>query len=176
MRSADDHLATETGPASAGLIEAMVLTPDDWPRWRELRLAALAEAPEAFGSALDQWSGAGDTEERWRSRLEEVPLNLVLLRAGLPVGMVAATHTEAGQPVHLISMWVAPHARGRGVGDEAIREVLGWAGRAHPGSEVGLSVKPGNAAAIRLYRRHGFVDVGPSPDDSDERWMTRPAP
>lgn len=46
-----------------------MLTPDDWPIWRELRLAALAEAPQAFGSRLADWQGEGDREERWRDRL-----------------------------------------------------------------------------------------------------------
>jgi len=38
-----------------------------------------------------------------------------------------------------------------------------------------LSVKMDNDHAIRLYERHGFVDVGPSPDDSSERLMLHPA-
>ena len=53
-----------------------MLDPDDWQLWRELRLAALAEAPDAFGSTLAEWSGAGDTEQRWRTRLHGVALNL----------------------------------------------------------------------------------------------------
>jgi ribosomal protein S18 acetylase RimI-like enzyme len=38
---------------------------------------------------------------------------------------------------------------------------------------VVLSVKTGNDHASRLYRRHGFVDAGPSLDDPDERLMRR---
>ena len=59
------------------VIEAVVVTSDGWRLWRELRLAALAEAPAAFGSTLAEWSGAVDTEQRWRARLEDVALNLV---------------------------------------------------------------------------------------------------
>ena len=51
------------------MIDILVLTPDDWPTWRELRLAALAEAPGAFGSRLADWQGDGDREQRWRDRL-----------------------------------------------------------------------------------------------------------
>jgi hypothetical protein len=82
-----------------------------------LRLAALAEAPAAFGSTLSDWSGPGDTEERWRARLASVAHNIVL---------------------------------------------------EHGGSPAVLSVKP---TTIRLYRRHGFTDVGPSPNDPDERLL-----
>lgn len=51
------------------VIELRVLTPDHWPAWRELRLAALAEAPYAFGSRLADWQGDRDREQRWRDRL-----------------------------------------------------------------------------------------------------------
>lgn len=50
-------------------VDVLVLTPDDWRLWRELRLAALADAPDAFLSRLADWQGAGDTEARWRARV-----------------------------------------------------------------------------------------------------------
>ena len=155
------------------MIETRVVDPDEWRVWRELRLAALADAPAAFCSTLAEWSGAGDTEQRWRARLHDVALNLVLVLNGAPVGMVSATAPDGEGQVELMSLWVAPAARGQGVGDEAVRQVLGWARQEYPAGRVVLYVKAANGHATRLYERHGFVDAGPSPDDPDERLMRR---
>jgi RimJ/RimL family protein N-acetyltransferase len=153
------------------VIEAINVTPDGWELWREMRLAALADAPLAFASTLAEWSGPADTEHRWRGRLEGVALNLVLTCDDEPVGMVSATAPDDVHPAELISMWVAPTGRGRGAGDEAIRQVVAWVRENFPTSDIELSVKTNNRHAIRLYARHGFVDAGPSPYGSDERLM-----
>lgn len=106
--------------------------------WRELRLAALAEAPAAFGSTLAEWTGAGDTAQRWRARLLSVPLNIVLTYNGEAAGMVSATAPGDDGAIELISMWVAPFARGRGVGDAAVRRVLAFAETVRGRSPVAL--------------------------------------
>jgi ribosomal protein S18 acetylase RimI-like enzyme len=157
------------------VIDVLVLKPDDWQLWRTLRLAALEEAPEAFSSTLSDWSGSGDTEHRWRARLAQVPLNLALTVDGEPVGMVSATAPGVDGEVEVISLWVAPAGRGRGVGDEAIRQVATWAQDQHLGCDLVLSVKTDNRSARALYERHGFLDDGPSPDDPGERRMRRGA-
>ncbi len=54
-------------------------------------------------------------------------------------------------------MWVAPFARGRGVGDALVHAVAAWA-RQQDAKRVTLAVYPDNAGAIALYRRNGFVD------------------
>jgi ribosomal protein S18 acetylase RimI-like enzyme len=71
----------------------------------------------------------------------------------------------------LISMWVAPEARGTGVGDALIEATCQWAREAGAG-ELRLDVKEDNVQAIRLYIRHGFVDVGPS-GEGGERAMRK---
>lgn len=162
-----------TGWKIASVIDQHALSPDDWPLWRELRLAALADAPAAFGSTLPEWTGAADTEKRWRARLAEVALNVVLRLDDHPAGMVSATAPSPDGAIKLISMWVAPFARGHGVGDAAIEGVLNWARTEHGGTPVVLSVKALNEPATLLYRRHGFIDAGPSPDDPSERLMRR---
>jgi ribosomal protein S18 acetylase RimI-like enzyme len=73
--------------------------------------------------------------------------------------MASVTAIEPDGLVELISMWVAPFARGRGVGDALVTAALDWA-RERKASGVALAVLEGNERALALYRRHGFVDAG----------------
>ncbi|MGW2253884.1 N-acetyltransferase family protein [Kitasatospora sp. NPDC001660] len=142
------------------MLELRILSSDDWPVFRELRLAALAEAPYAFGSTLADWQGAGDHEARWRSRLE-IPgaLDLVAVLDGRPVAMATGVPSDEDPTVaELISMWVGPEARGQGVGDRLIAEIAGWA-TTQGHRTLKLSVMPGNDAAMALYRRNAFADT-----------------
>ncbi|MDI1462925.1 GNAT family N-acetyltransferase [Catellatospora sp. KI3] len=149
------------------MIEIQVLSPDDWPLWRELRLAALAEAPGVFGSTLADWSGAGDRADRWRARLElAASYNLIAHLDGVPVGMASGVPGEQPGHTELISMWVAPAGRGRGVAAALIGAVAAWS-RTQGVPELRLMVVVDNAAAIGLYRRCGFAGTGheqPMPD------------
>ncbi|BDM69620.1 N-acetyltransferase [Streptomyces nigrescens] len=143
------------------MIELQVLTADDWTVWRELRLAALTDAPSAFGSRLADWQGEGDREERWRGRLS-IPgsHHLVAVLDGKPVGMISGVPGPHSGVVELISMWVSKDARGQGVGDHLLRAVERWA-RQTRAAALHLAVMPGNAPAFALYRRNGFHDTGP---------------
>jgi ribosomal protein S18 acetylase RimI-like enzyme len=139
------------------VIELRELTSDDWRTWRELRLAALEEAPYAFGSQLADWVDA--EEERWRVRLE-LPgsRNFVAVVDGTPVGMASGVRTEENGVVELISMWIAPAGRGRGIGDQLMAQVEHWARDAHAHA-LQLSVADGNDQAHALYLRSGFIDT-----------------
>jgi GNAT superfamily N-acetyltransferase len=129
------------------VVDVVVVTAEDWRLRRELRRAELLEAPGAFGSTLAEWSGEGDTEARWRARLGDGALNLVLVLDGVPVGMVSALAPSADDTVELISLWIAPAARGRGVGDEAVRRVVAWASDKYPGA---LTYRDPRSPDVRL--------------------------
>lgn len=139
-------------------IELRRLRPDDWQVWRGLRLQALAEAPYAFSSKLADWQGRGDQESRWRARLGTVPFNIAGYLDRREAGMVSATAPE-DRITELISMWVAPAARGCGMGDALLGAVIEWAAEQRA-RRVMLRVFERNLPAINLYRRHGFVDAG----------------
>lgn len=75
--------------------------------------------------------------------------------------MVGA-YTPDGHPNvrHLVAMWVAPEARGSGVGAALVGEVVAWAGRSGATGVV-LGVTDPDGPARRLYGRAGFA---PTPD------------
>lgn len=156
------------------MIALRVLSPDDWRDWRELRLHALAEAPDAFGSRLADWQGAGDTEERWRGRLEWAPFNVIASLDDRPAGMASGA-TENGD-AHLLSMWVEGFARGQGVAEALIDAVADWA-RGTGADRLVLMVVEDNARAWAAYTRNGFTAIGPAVVDDDgkrEVPMARP--
>ena len=159
--SPDTGLSARAGCGNVHeMIETRVLAPDDWLIWRELRLEALSEAGYAFGSQLADWQGDGDREERWRARLAiSGSYNIVAMVDGRPVGMASGVPTDQDPVVELISMYVAPPGRGRGVGDHLVREVEQWARQAGAAT-LRLAVVEGNGNAWALYRRNGFRDTG----------------
>ena len=146
-------------------IELVRIGPEDWREFREVRLAALSDAPAAFGSRHDDWVDA--PEHRWRARLTDVPFTVVARGEHGPVGV--ASGAESRQAVELISMWVAPSQRGTGLARRLIDEVISWA-TAH-GRQTYLMVRDDNIGAIRAYARAGFIDHG-VPED----WPTDAPP
>jgi RimJ/RimL family protein N-acetyltransferase len=145
---------------------------DDWPLWRKLRLQALEESPDAFSSRLADWQGHGDTETRWRGRLSDVPFNIVAEWQDTAAGMASGTAVNPDGSVELISMWVAPFARGRGVGNVLVNAVIEWA-HEQQASRVTLGVLEGNERAVAFYRRNGFIPVGVSDGTVTEHRLAR---
>lgn len=152
--------------------EVRRLTEHDWQVWREVRFAALRDAPDAFYSTLEQ-EQAYD-EAKWRDLAKPAwGVKVVSLADDSPVGAVGAyVSEEVESAVELFGMWVSPAARGTGVSAELVREVMAWAnerGRA----EVRLWVGDGNDRARRLYVRVGFTPVDefyPHPRDRGARY------
>jgi hypothetical protein len=81
---------------SGQVIAVRTLSADDWRDWRALRLAALAEAPDAFGSRLGDWQGDGDREERWRARLTGPWHNVIAELDVRPAGMASGFLPDHG--------------------------------------------------------------------------------
>jgi GNAT superfamily N-acetyltransferase len=141
------------------------------------------DSPFAFGSTYDAEVKRQDVE--WSQRAKSAaggPLRATFFADGDgDVLGIAGGHrdTEHDQSVDLVSMWVAPAGRRRGVGRQLVEAVVAWAADTDSDA-VGLWVTRGNAPAEALYLALGFVATGedqalPSDPAKEEIRMTRSA-
>jgi ribosomal protein S18 acetylase RimI-like enzyme len=132
----------------------------DWKVLRELRLRALADAPDAFASTLEQ--EAAFPEQVWRQRVEgrEGSVTFIASEGGAGIGMVAifAVADPPGR-VHLVGMWVDPLHRRRGVAKALVERAVRGAQERQAG-EVVLWVADHNIPARTLYEQVGFRPTG----------------
>jgi GNAT superfamily N-acetyltransferase len=117
-----------------GDVRIRLVTREEWQRARELRLRALADAPDAFGSTRERERGLGhsgwiDWIEGWEGATNVM---FVAERDEGWIGMALGSRTGDEAEAHLYGMWVEPAWRARGVGAKLVERVLSWARRGAP--------------------------------------------
>ena len=136
--------------------ELRIVSGEDWEAFRVLRLRALADAPTAFGATLAE--AEAQPESVWRSRADG-PGPLVMAYDGdVPVAMGGLFVPPDSVESFVWGMWVAPEARGCGLGARILAALVDHARGLD--RSVLLHVTEGNDAARRLYEAHGFVGTG----------------
>jgi GNAT superfamily N-acetyltransferase len=129
----------------------------DEPILRELRLQALSDAPDAFGSTYQRELDRTTADwQRWLS-----PGVTFILEEPQGTSGIVAGGRDAADPavVHLMAMWVHPTIRGTGAGDRLVAAVLSWA-LTEGARVVRLDVAGSNIRARRFYERNGFRPTG----------------
>jgi ribosomal protein S18 acetylase RimI-like enzyme len=128
---------------------------------RQIRLLALKDTPEAFGTGYAQ--DAARSIESWQQWLITHP-SFGAFVGGDPRGMVSFSRQTAANLVHrgsLVAMYVTPDLRGTGAAAAIVEALLAHAGTLV--DQVHLSVNADNLRAVRFYRRMGFVEYGREP-------------
>ncbi|HZM23263.1 MAG TPA: GNAT family N-acetyltransferase [Anaerolineales bacterium] len=138
-------------------MEIQRLSIDEARRLRHIRLRALADTPDAFGSTYAEVAAHPLAE--WSKQLQEIA-TFVAVHDGKDLGLVrCASDEHHHDTAWLISMWVTPEARGQGVGNALIDAVIECA-RSSGASRLLLDVGDYNQQAIALYARKGFQPNG----------------
>ena len=123
---------------------------------RSIRLEALADSPEAFGSTYERELARTTADwQRWISKGATW-----IIDADEPRGIVAGAR-DSDDPgiVNLMAMWVHPVLRGGPAADALVGSVLSWAA-GEGAREVRLRIARGNHRAQRCYERNGFRLTG----------------
>jgi RimJ/RimL family protein N-acetyltransferase len=134
------------------------LSPDEWSRLCEIRLASLLESPEAFGSSYER--EIAFTEKEWR---ELFNLNSYLVASidGKDIAMMFLERLRGdfGATCWVGGCWSNPQYRGigalRSMFDyvDSVKDQRGW-------QIQGLGVFIVNESAIAAYERLGFKAMG----------------
>ena len=141
----------------------------EWKELREVRLRALADAPDAFASTLEREAAFPD--DVWRRRAQGGPAsaNFIVREDGVGVGTAAVISEPVPGRMQLVGMWVDPQHRHRGIAQALIGEAVRWS-REHQARELVAWVVEHNAAARTLYERVGF-----RPTDARQPLPSNPA-
>ena len=129
------------------------LTPEDWPRVREIYEDGIRSGDATFETEAPEW-------EAWDAAHPEV--RLVAERDGEIAGWAALAPVSercVHQGVAEVSVYVAESARGAGVGRTLLEQLVARS------EEAGIwtlqaGVFPENEASLSLHRACGFREVG----------------
>jgi ribosomal protein S18 acetylase RimI-like enzyme len=146
-----------------GSITIRLATVNDLQAFIALRLQALKDHPEAFGS--DYEDAIARPEEFWQQRLTETDYNAIYVAVSPDAELVAMTgisRYEGKKIQHnasIVSVYVHPAWRGLHLTEYLIEACVEWA-RRHDVRILRLGVAVTNSAAIRAYTRAGFAIYG----------------
>lgn len=134
---------------------------DDVHDFRNIRLSALKESPEMFGSIYDCEKKL--STQQFMKRLDSFTAFGAYIEEKI-VGLCVFKQEDGVKDAHkayLSSVFVEPEFRGLGVAEKLLQSVKNYA-REHV-EQIMLSVVDGNIAAIKLYEKQGFKIYGVEP-------------
>lgn len=137
-----------------------------WQEYRDLRLLALKEEPQAFGSVYKIELGQSDS--KWQNRLKDYQEGnqqwMVFARLDNElVGMVGAWQSSEdanNMQANLMATFVVLNQRGRGIGTKMLNILIDEIKRSKRVSVLKLEVNPEKESAVKLYEKAGFQKTG----------------
>jgi ribosomal protein S18 acetylase RimI-like enzyme len=145
-------------------VQIVKLQPSQWEAYKNLRLRALQEEPQAFGSSYAE--NVSKPDNYWVERLTDVEEGknwLVFAKENNNlIGMMGGFRKDDDPEdvVNVIAVYVAKEARGKGVSKKLMQALLEDFEKDPSINKVKLSVNKEQIPAVKLYESFGFKVVG----------------
>lgn len=142
------------------MIEIRMLLPYQWQLYKTIRCAALAEAPYAYSSRLDDALKRSDEDWQQLTRQYASDPNSVTYFAfehEHQCGMSACV-VDGGE-AEMFAVWVDPAFRRKGVGGQLVEFARTWS-ESRGARKLKVGVFDDNPGALIFYRLAGFTDLG----------------
>jgi ribosomal protein S18 acetylase RimI-like enzyme len=144
------------------MIDLELISSQNAQIFKDIRLRALQDSPNAFSSTYAEESKLTDAD--WVKRATQwsgaKSIGYLALDDRAAVGIAAGilNQTEPSR-ADLVSMWVASTHRRKGIGGMLVETVVAWA-RSQNAQVLLLLVTSNNHKAINFYQRLGFSLTG----------------
>ena len=143
------------------MINIRSLAADEGLLFKELRLGALRESPDAFSPTYEDTSRHHD--DYWHNAARSIANSstveiLIAECDDAAVGLVSGQVDKKGVG-HIGAMWASPDVRGRGVGKQLLLGVVEFL-KQQGCQIIELTVTETNDAALNMYRGIGFELTG----------------
>lgn len=143
-------------------IEISRLPESRWEEYRELRLEGLKNDPGAFASSYEE--EVKFDKEIWINRIPNV---LFALENGKPVGLITfivGSRIKVKHTADIFGFYVKEKYRNMGIGTALVRKAISVIRENPAVRKINLSVSSTQEAAISLYRKEGFIEIGKGRD------------
>ena len=130
--------------------------------YRDIRLSALKESPDAFTTTYD--SAAKRSPESWQAQADGTATGtdratFLAFADGAPIGIAALHRDDESEEGEILQVWISPELRGTGAAAELVEAVIDW-GRSQRITRVRAGITEGNMRALRFYSKMGFTSSG----------------
>ena len=146
------------------------MLPDQWQLYKAVRCAALANAPYAYSSTLENAMERSDDDWvrlTYQYASDPNSIEYFAFENEDPCGMAACVID--GNEAEMYAVWVDPAYRRKGVGRELIEFAIAWS-QLHGAAKLNVGVFDDNPGALAFYRSAGFEDSGRiKPELSNEK-------
>jgi len=134
----------------------------DWRAFKKIRLDALMNNPESFGSSYEE--EANKEDKKWKEKFKDTNrIVFIAFNHKLPIGVALVSYESAERfkhLAHMYSVYIKKEFRGKGISNLLIKSIMLSIKRRKNIKKIKLNVVKQQIQAINLYKKFGFKIIG----------------